>query len=94
MIDGQSAETSSVLRRAAEVERRAREAVSVNEPLLFVVWGAVYLLGYGSLYVNVRWADGSPPVVGFVLFGAMAAFIPVSKDATSRPLNNVSFRDY
>ncbi|WP_454141533.1 hypothetical protein [Microbacterium lacticum] len=74
MIDGQSAETSSVLRRAAEVERRAREAVSVNEPLLFVVWGAVYLLGYGSLYVNVRWADGSPPVVGFVLFGAMAAF--------------------
>ncbi|MEH0059906.1 MULTISPECIES: hypothetical protein [Auritidibacter] len=74
MIEEQPTEASSVLRRAAEVERRAREAVSINEPLLFLVWGAVYLLGYGALYFNVRWADGSPPVVGAVLFGAMGAF--------------------
>lgn len=72
MDEESSTEASSTLRYAAEVERRVREAVSLNEPLLFLVWGAVYLIGYGSLYVNMKWVNDGPPIVGFVLLGAMA----------------------
>lgn len=74
MGDRSFAEASSKLRSTADVERRVREAVTPNESLLFLVWGVVYLVGYGSLYVNLKWGTGSFPVVGLIFLGVMALF--------------------
>jgi hypothetical protein len=65
------AEAAAIMR---EQEERAQRAFRISHRGSFVVWGAVTLLGYGSIWLGVHSAQPAkgPNPVGFALVSVLA----------------------
>jgi hypothetical protein len=85
------------LQRAAlilqEARQKARQELIVKAPALFIIWGLVYLIGYGAIWLSVRGQRPYQAPSGLALTGlfvlALAA-LAVTASITSRARSGIT----
>lgn len=76
-----------------EARQKARQELIVKAPALFVIWGLVYLIGYGAIWLSVRGQRPYQAPSGLALTGmfvlALAA-LAVTASITSRARSGIT----
>ncbi|WP_066583607.1 hypothetical protein [Cellulomonas timonensis] len=69
-LDDAPPEPAAGLAIIASQQERVRTGATVDGRLLFLAWGAAWLIGYGGLWLATQGLDVyRPPIGAFVLFG-------------------------
>ncbi len=79
-------DSRSVLGDLTSVADHARQAIDPRAYRLLRVWGLVYLVGFGALWVDVIFRDGRSPLIGFACLGVVGA---VGLASTMRELSRL-----